>query len=103
MSSEVSGNNSQASGKVLLLYTGLHVTPLEKDKKHPGELNKKNITSLLANKLLIKDNNPSGNNPPRSPDCSFTRDPHGSFFNLIWKTTFVGILKTIGAPDKLAK
>ncbi|MFL5738693.1 MAG: hypothetical protein ACJ75B_00640 [Flavisolibacter sp.] len=103
MSADVSGNNAQASGKVLLLYTGLHVTPLEKDKNDPGKLDKKNITSLLANKLLIKDNNPSGNSAPRNPDCSFTRDPHGSFFNLIWKTSFVGILKTIGAPEKLAK
>jgi hypothetical protein len=102
LTAATSGDNYKASGKVLLLYDDLHIVPLKKDGDKPGGLKKKSVTSLLANKLLIKDENPKGGHEPRNPDCSFTRDPHGSFFNLVWKTTFVGILKTIGAPEKLA-
>ncbi|MFL5808453.1 MAG: hypothetical protein ACJ749_02970 [Flavisolibacter sp.] len=98
----VRGNVQSASGKVLLLYQDLHITPLEKDNKHPNKLEKRNFTSFLANSLVIKNENPSGNKDPRRVDGSFTHDPHDSFFNLVWKTTFVGILKTIGAPEKLA-
>jgi hypothetical protein len=102
LEASVAGNTTKTSGKVLLLYSDLHLTPLEKDKNTPGKLGKKNVTSLLANTLLIKNENPSGNKPARNPDCNFTRDPHDSFFNTLWKTVFVGILKTIGAPEKLA-
>ncbi|HWJ90578.1 MAG TPA: hypothetical protein VNR87_05675 [Flavisolibacter sp.] len=96
------GDNYHASGKVLFLYNDLHITPLEKDNRHPGKLEKRNFTSFLANTLVIRNDNPKKGEQPREEDCSFTRDPNGSFFNLIWKTTFTGILKTIGAPQRLA-
>jgi hypothetical protein len=102
LEASASGTTIKTSGKVLLLYSDLHLTPLEKDKQTPGKLGKKNITSLFANTLLIKNENPSGSKPPRNPDCSFNRDPHDSFFNTLWKTVLVGILKTIGAPERLA-
>jgi hypothetical protein len=102
LSSQVSGNNTQASGTVNFIYNDLHITPMEKDNKKPGALEKKNFTSLLANALVIKDQNPSKGDDPRKPSFSVQRDPHGSFFNLVWKSTFVGILKTIGAPERLA-
>ncbi|MFL5809680.1 MAG: hypothetical protein ACJ749_09165, partial [Flavisolibacter sp.] len=102
ISAHISGDNYKASGKVLFLYENLHITPLEKDNKHPGKLEKRNFTSFLANTLVIKDDNPKKGDQPREEDCNFTRQPNGSFFNLMWKTTFTGILKTIGAPQKLA-
>src|SRR5215213_244078 len=103
MTAHVDGTDAKATGKVLLLYKDLHVDPLEKDKQKPGELNKKHVTGFIANSFILKDENPAGKEVPRNPDAVFIRDPHGSFFNLIWKTTLVGILKTTGAPEKLAK
>jgi hypothetical protein len=103
LESHLKGNSKGATGQVKFNYKQLRLSALEKDKKNPGELNKKHVTSILANVILIKDDNPSGNNAPRqADDAQFTYDPHTSFFNLIWKTTFVGILKIIGAPKKLA-
>jgi hypothetical protein len=102
ITSHVSGDNYQASGKVLFLYENLHITPLEKDNRHPGKLEKRNVTSFLANTLVIKNENPKNGEQPREEDCSFKREPNSSFYNLIWKTTFTGILKTIGAPQRLA-
>ena len=99
--STVSGNNNSASGKVVFLYDDLDIAALEKDTDKPGGLDKKNVTSFMANAFLVKKQNPA-KNETRSPDCNYQRDPYGSFFNLIWKTTFVGILKTTGLPEKLA-
>ena len=102
LTATISGNNAGASGKILLLYNDLHIIPLEKSSKTKNGLGKKNLTSFIANSFFIKNDNPSGNKAPRNPDCNFTRNVHSSFFNLLWKTTFVGILKTIGAPEKIA-
>jgi hypothetical protein len=97
----ITGNNYKASGDVLMLYNNLHITPMKKDPQNPDELKKKSVTSLIANSLVLKDENPSKNGDVRKENASFTRKS-GTFFNLVWKTIFVGILKTIGAPEKLA-
>lgn len=94
------GNNYKGTGKLLLLYDDLHINPLKTDDE--GKLKKRNITGFLANLILIKKANPSGNNKPRTETCDFTREPHSSFFNLIWKTMLTGALKTVGLPEKLA-
>jgi len=99
--SQVQGDNQQATGNVTILYENLHLTPLKKDPQNSGELKKKSVTSLIANTFVLKDENPSKDGEVRRADASFTRNS-GTFFNLIWKTTLVGILKTIGAPTKLA-
>jgi hypothetical protein len=97
------GDEVSATGKTLILYKDLKIIPLEKGKGDDSSLNKKHVTGFLANAFVIKNDNPSGNEAIRNPVTSFNRDPHASFFNLIWKTVLTGILKTTGAPEKLAK
>ena len=101
MQAHVLGNNYKASGDIVMLYNNLHVTPMKQDPQKTGELKKKSVTSLIANSLILKDENPSKDGQIRKVNVSFTRKS-GTFFNLVWKTMFVGILKTIGAPEKLA-
>jgi hypothetical protein len=96
----ITGDNNKASGDVLMLYDDLHITPMKKDPQN-NELKKKSVTSFIANTFVLKDENPSKDGQVRKETASFTRKS-GTFFNLIWKTIFVGILKTIGAPEKLA-
>jgi hypothetical protein len=96
----ITGDNNKASGDVLMLYDDLHITPMKKDPQN-NELKKKLVTSFIANTFVLKDENPSKDGQVRKETASFTRKS-GTFFNLIWKTIFVGILKTIGAPEKLA-
>lgn len=100
--SEVSGDEYQASGKTTFLYEDLKVAALEKDAGKKGGLDKKDFTSFVANTFLVKKNNPGGSGAPRVENGSYKRNPTGSFFNLIWKTTFTGILKTVGLPTRLA-
>jgi hypothetical protein len=59
LTSQLEGNNQQAQGTVLMLYKDLHITPMKQDQQKPGTLKKKSVTSLIANKLVLKDENPS--------------------------------------------
>lgn len=97
----ITGNEQGASGEVTVLYNDLKVSVLEKNKDKAG-LNKKHITSFLANVILLKDDNPKKGKAPRKEQTSFKRDPTGGFMMLVWKTILVGVLKTIGAPEKIA-
>ncbi|HTM91014.1 MAG TPA: hypothetical protein VL095_01245, partial [Flavisolibacter sp.] len=101
LTASISGDNYKASGEVVMLYNDLHITPLKQDPQNPGELKKKSVTSFIANTFVLKDENPSKDGQVRKEKAEFTRKS-GTFFNTIWKTTFIGILKTIGAPEKLA-
>ena len=98
---KIKGDQWQASGNVLILYKDLNLSLLEKDKSEAG-LNKKHITSFIANAFVLKKNNPRKEEALRKETAEFKRIPEGGFFMLVWKTILVGALKTIGAPVKLA-
>jgi hypothetical protein len=98
----MSGDEQQATGKVLLLYNDFKISLYEKEKDENG-LDKKGVIGFIANAFVIKNDNPSKDNPPRNPTVSFQRDPQAGFFNLVWKTALSGILETVGANPKLAE
>jgi hypothetical protein len=95
------GDEKKASGTVLIRYSDLKLALLEKDsdKNTPD---KKDVTSLLANLVVLKKDNPKSGGPLRTETAAFTRIPEGGFFMLVWKTILVGTLKTVGAPTKMA-
>lgn len=103
LNTTIHGNQYHASGDVLLLYNNLKLVLLEKDAGKK-ELDKKDVTSFLANLFVLKNDNPKNDKEaPRKENASFKRDPQAGFFALIWKTLLTGILKTIGAPEKIAE
>lgn len=98
----IQGDNYNASGKVLVLYNDLHVTPLKLTGADTTEIRKKHLVSFFANTFIVKNDNPSKGEEPRSPDASFKRLEGSDLFNLVWKTMLVGTLKTIGVNPKYA-
>ncbi len=94
------GDNFRTNGTITMQYNNLHITPLKKDKEEKGKLKKKSVTSLFANILFVKNENPQ-DNELRKPNFTVERNQYSSFFNLVWKTILTGILKTIGVPVKL--
>jgi hypothetical protein len=75
-----------------------------KKKGNEQELKERKLFSLLANVLVVKNDNPWWlTGKTRKKEAYFQRDPQGGFMNLVWKTAFVGLLKSIGAPAKMAK
>jgi hypothetical protein len=92
LSFNMKGNEKGASATLTFLYSDLKATILKKEEG-TDDYKKKGLLSFLANAILIKDNNPS-NGETRVAHPQFTRDPQRSFFNLVWKTIFVGIKET---------
>ena len=95
----VEGDNFNLHGTVEIFYTDLHITPLKSDSTHGG-LKKNHLKSFFANTLLIKNENPPGNDL-RQPTVTVGRDHHQNFVAYIWTAILTGLCKTIGIPVKL--
>jgi hypothetical protein len=91
---DLEGNDYGMDGMVKMLYQDLKVSMLEKDKGSK-EMDKKFLTSFVAN-LIIKNDNPKNNDAPRVMQVHFDRDTNRSIFHLLWKTIFKGVRETVG-------
>ncbi|MDR6785860.1 hypothetical protein ABIE26_004671 [Pedobacter africanus] len=91
----IDANASGSSGQVNFYYTGLKIKLL-KEGEDGMPVKKKGFLSFLANELLIKDANPSKGEPARSAKIRFQRTPAASFFNLMWKSFFIGMREIVG-------
>ena len=99
---KANGNLRTATGSMGMLYTNLKVKLLSDNIDGEGT-KEKGLLSFLANTILVKDQNPSKGDPPRTATMSTSRINSGSFFNLMWKTLFVGIKDIVGVgivPEK---
>lgn len=94
----VEGNNFKASGKGMLLYKDLYLEAVKKKPGEPGKIKKRRLISFIGNVLLIKNSNPSNGKAPRKETFSSERNDHQPFFSLVWKTIYIGVLKSIGLP-----
>jgi post-segregation antitoxin (ccd killing protein) len=80
----------KSDGTATFLYNDLTVEVL---KNEDDELKKKGLVTFLAN-TLIKNNNPV-NNDTYIGIIDYKRDIQKSFFNLLWKSIFDGVKKTV--------
>ena len=83
-------NDSESEGTTTFLYNDLTIEVLKKDN---DELKKKGLVSFLAN-ALIRNDNPV-NNTTYTGQIDFKREIDKSFFNLLWKSIFDGVKKTV--------
>lgn len=94
MDFKISANNKRSSGKVWFRYTNLKVSLLKENDQ--GKTEDQDFLSFLANMVLIKDSNPVQGENIRVANITFERVPQASFFNLMWKSVFVGIREVVG-------
>lgn len=95
VSFNLAGSDYSMGGSVKVLYNDLKVALLERDKGSK-EMDKKALTSFVAN-ILIKNANPAGKNKnERIANVTYKRDTNRSIFNMAWKTLFQGIKETVG-------
>lgn len=87
-------NENRSAGTVTFLYQNLKVNLLEENEE--GKKEKKGLLSFLANTILIKNDNPSKGQEVRVARVNHERVPQASFFNLMWKSVFVGIREAVG-------
>ncbi len=91
----IKGHLKGSSGTMRFLYKDLKITMLKEGEA--GEpVKEKGLLSFLANTIVIADANPSSGGEVRVANIEFERTPAASFFNLLWKSIFVGIRETVG-------
>lgn len=90
----MSSNENGSKGTVSFNYSDLNIKLLEEGED--GKAEKKKLLSFLANTVLIKNDNPSKDEPLRIANITWNREPQASFFNLMWKSVFVGIREIVG-------
>lgn len=101
VSFHIDGNQAGAKADMTMLYKNLKVNLLEVED---DGLDKKDFMSFLANHLLTYHANPMPGKEVRKVHVTARRDDKKSFFNLIWKTIFTGVLQTAGrGPVKIDK
>lgn len=92
---DIKANASGSSGLVHFNYTDLKVKLL-KEGEDGAPVKEKGLLSFLANTLLIKDANPTKGEAARTARVTFERTPSASFFNLLWKSFFIGMREIVG-------
>lgn len=92
---DIKANASGSTGLVHFNYTDLKIKLL-KEGEDGAPIKEKGLLSFLANELLIKDQNPSKGEPARTARINFQRTPAASFFNLLWKSFFIGMREIVG-------
>ncbi|WP_432710446.1 hypothetical protein [Pedobacter sp.] len=91
----ISANFKGSKGTMRFYYRDLKVTML-KAGEDGGPAKEKGLLSFLANAIIIKDANPTPGEDVRTANITLERTPAASFFNLLWKSVFVGIRETVG-------
>lgn len=92
---EANANAAGSTGIMHMYYQGLKVALL-KEGEDGAPAKKKGLLSFLANTLIVKDANPTKGDAVRTAKINFQRPRGASFFNLLWKSVFVGIRETVG-------
>jgi len=95
-------NNDGANGKVDFYYYDLSVALMRNDPSK-DHLVTRGLMSILANALIINSENPSRDGKFTSATVNYNRIKNTSFFNLIWRSLFVGIKNSIGITDEKQK
>ncbi len=88
-----------ARGKVNFWYYDLSLTLMRNDPKS-GSLVRRGFLSLLANALIINDENPRRDGTFTTGLVNYNRPANTSFFNMIWKSLFLGIKYSVGITEE---
>jgi len=93
-------DRQKAQGRLSVLYNDLRVTLLKRDSSsNSNHLKKMSLMSLFANALVIKRDNPAGNDPVRVASVGLPRLPRWSIFTYMWRSLWAG-LKDCAGYDK---
>lgn len=88
----------KARGKIQFYYNDLNVTVLKRDDE--GNLKKQGLISTIANKFIIKEQNPNKRGEFTEGNISYERPVYASFFNYLWQSMFTGIKESVGVSQK---
>ncbi|MDO9552600.1 hypothetical protein [Rhodonellum sp.] len=91
-------NDYEGSGEAIVRYEDLELELLNKDFGKDQNVFRK-IGSFLANKVVIKSNNPNKRGDLKKGTVYYLREPHKSIYNYWWKLIFSGLKSTLTGED----
>lgn len=94
MDFNILANDYDGSGELIIRYENLEVELLNKDFKADEKVLRK-IGAFLANKIIIKSNNPNKKGEVKKGNVYFIRETHKSMFAYWWKLIFSGMKSTL--------
>lgn len=98
----VKADYRRAMGNLTIVYNDLNIGILKLSTTK--KLKRSTILSLVANNLLLKEDNPSKGEALRVGKIDFIRPDSVSFYSMIWKSLFTGIKENIGmTPEREQK
>ena len=97
----VKADYRNANGTMRTVYDDLNIGILKLNRNK--KLQRSTIRSLVANNLLLKEDNPSKGEPLRTGKISYYRPDSISFYSMIWKSVFTGIKENIGMTPEREK
>ncbi len=86
-------NEFASKGKMKFVYHNLKIEILNKKTKKSGFFEK--VKTFIAERIIIKENNPIGNEPVQTTEIYYNPDPTRFIFNYSWKSIFSGIKPAI--------
>ncbi|MCH6200113.1 DUF748 domain-containing protein [Aquiflexum sp. LQ15W] len=87
-------NDYDGSGELIIRYENLEVELLNKNYEADEKVLRK-IGAYLANKIIIKSNNPNKKGEVQKGNVYFIRETHKSMFAYWWKLIFSGMKSTL--------
>ncbi len=90
---DIKGDEGHAMGHFTMIYNGLKIKILEIDKQSQ-EVKNKGFLSFIANNVFVYTHNPMPGEDVRRVTTYVVRDERKSFFNLIWRNIYNGMLKS---------
>lgn len=97
----VNADYRNAKGTLTIVYKDLNIGILRLNKNK--KLQRSTVLSLVANNLLLIEDNPSKGEPLRHGRISYSRPDSVSFYSMIWKSLFTGIKENIGMTPEREK
>jgi hypothetical protein len=89
-------NEIHSTGTMKFIYHDLKIELLNQKTKQSNIF--KDAMSVFAHKLILKEDNPKGNNPVRESSIDINRDTTKFIFNYCWRSLLSGIKPVVGIP-----
>ncbi len=95
----VNASNYYGKGHLEFYYKNLKIQLLKKEEGK-ATLQKQGLISMIANDLVIEDNNPDSKGVFRPGPIELPRDPKVSFFSFLYKGLLEGLKPSVGFDKK---
>lgn len=98
----INGDKKQMNSNITMLYNNLKVKVLSYDEEK-NKLKKSGILSLLANHMVLENENPRSDGKLVKSRFNLMRNKDQSFFGFIWKGLLRGIKESVGLDHEMEK